>query len=80
MTDKNRYYAVIIENYDIYTVSMYGDNKMKISNGQHFVTIISDNICNDCDIINEIVKAFNLPYIRRLKQRCLIWEVVNNAD
>lgn len=73
MTDKNRYYVVIIDNYDIYTVSMYGDNKLKISNGQHFVTIISD-------IINEIVKAFNLPYIRRLKQRCLIWEVVNNAD
>lgn len=75
MEDKNRYYVVIIDMYDIYTVSMYGSNKLKISNGAHWVTITAPNICETCDIVSEITKAFNLPYIRRLKQRCLIWEV-----
>lgn len=74
---KCRYYVVIIDMYDIYTVSMYGSNKLKISNGSHWVTITAPNICETCDIVTEITKAFNLPYIRRLKQRCLIWEVTN---
>ena len=78
MDDKNRYYVVIIDMWDIYTVSMYGSNKLKISNGARWVTISSPNICNECDIVSEIVKAFNLPYIRRLKQRSIIWEVHNN--
>ena len=79
MEDKNHYYVVIIDMYDIYAVTMYGSNKLKISNGAHWVTISSPNICETCDIVSEIVKAFNLPYIRRLKQRCLIWEVTNRA-
>lgn len=71
----NIYYMVYIENYDIYFVTMYGHNKLKISNGADYVTIIKTNICNTCDIITEITKAFNLPYIRNLNKRVMIYQI-----
>lgn len=71
----NIYYCVLIENYDIFLFTMYGDNKIKISSGEHFVTIQSKNICHTCNIVNEICKAFNIPYIRNLNKRVMIWEM-----
>lgn len=71
----NIYYCVFIENYDIFLFTMYGDNKIKISNGENFVTIQSKNICHTCNIVTEICKAFNIPFIRNLSKRVLIWEV-----
>ena len=37
MNDKNHYYVVIIDMIDIYAVTMYGSNKLKISNGAHWL-------------------------------------------